>query len=114
MNFPYAEQVTVQTATAILDPYSGETTGLDWSTPTERVELCGVADGGSTEPVEVARNAVDSDFDLIFDHDPGITAADRVVVRGLTCEVAGRPFMWHSPFTGWEPGMVVRVKVREG
>lgn len=112
--FAFAEAVTVQTATAVLDPYSGETTGTDWTTPITRAESCGVAPGGSTEPNEVARNAIDSDFDLIFDHDPGISAADRVVVRGLTCEVDGRPFVYRSPFTGWEPGTLVRVKIREG
>ena len=109
---PYAEPVTIQSPGTITDRYGNETT--DWSTPTERAESCGVADGGSTEPLQDARNAVDSDFDLIFDHDPGISSADRVVVRGLTCEVAGRPFLWRSPFTGWEPGTIVRVKVREG
>lgn len=113
MDLPYAETVTVQTASSTTDPYSGATT-TDWSTFTTRSESCGVAPGGSTESVETARTPIDSDFDLIFNHDPGITHADRVVVRGLTCEVDGHPFSWRSPFTGWEPGTVVRVKVREG
>lgn len=111
--FAFPEPVTVQSAGTVTDPYSGESSA-DWSTPTTRAESCAVAPGGSTEPNEVARNAIDSDFDLIFDHAPGITAADRVVVRGLTCEVDGRPFTYRSPFTGWVPGTVVRVKVREG
>jgi hypothetical protein len=112
--FPYAEPVTVLTAGTVTDPYSGEPTGENWDNATERAESCGVADGGSTEPLTDARDPVDSDFDLIFDHDPGITAANRVVVRGLTCYVVGRPFSWRSPFTGWEPGTVVRVSIREG
>ena len=111
--FAFPEAVTVQSAGTVTDPYSGESTA-DWSSPTLRPESCGVAPGGSTEPNETARDAIDSDFDLIFDHDPGITAADRVVVRGLTCEVNGHPFLYRSPFTGWTPGTVVRVKVREG
>ena len=111
--FPYAEQVTVQTAGTTTDPYSGEASE-DWSTPTTRTEKCAVADGGSTEPNIDARSAIDSDFDLLFDYDPQILPAERVVVRGLVCEVDGRPFTWRSPFTGWEPGTVVRVKIREG
>lgn len=112
--FTYPESVTVLSPTTATDPYSGEPTGTDWSNPTERDEACAVAPGGSTEPTEVARNAIDSDFDLLFDHDPEITAVDRVVVRGLTCEVDGHPFTFRSPFTGWEPGTLVRVKIREG
>lgn len=113
MNFPYAEAVTVLTAGTVTDPYSGEAS-TTWATYTERDESCAVAPGGSTEPTIVDRDAIDSTFDLIFDHDPGITAAERVVVRGLTCEVDGHPFSYVSPFTGWAPGTVVRVKVREG
>lgn len=113
MDLPYAEPVTILTPGTVTDPYSGETV-TDWSISAERDESCAVAPGGSTEPTIVARDAIDSDFDLIFGYDPGITAADRVVVRGLTCEVDGHPFAYKSPFTGWEPGTLVRVKVREG
>lgn len=113
MDLPYAEPVTVLSPGTVTDPYSGES-NPDWSTPTEREERCAVAPGGSSEPTETARNAIDSDFDLIFGYDPGVTAADRIVVRGLTCEVDGHPFSFRSPFTGWEPGTLVRVKIREG
>ena len=114
MNLPYAESVTVQTPKTKTDPYSNATV-VDWTVaPTERDESCAVAPGGSTEPSGVARAAIDSTFDLIFGYDPGITHADRVGVRGLTCEVDGHPFAFRSPFTGWEPGVLVRVKVREG
>ena len=113
--FVHPESVTVQTATATTDPYSGEATGRDWSDPTEREEFCAVGDPKSVEPLLDARNAIDSDFTLYFDHDPSISATDRVVVRGLACEVVGHPFTWGpNPFTGWTPGTVVRVKIREG
>jgi hypothetical protein len=113
MNFAFGETVTVLTAGTVSDPYSGEAVA-SWDTPTERDETCGVADGGSTEPLQDARNSIESDFDLIFDHDPAITAQDRVVVRGLTCEVVGRPFAWRSPLTGWQPGAIVKAKITEG
>ena len=111
--FSFPEPVEILSPGTVADPYSGETV-TDWATSTSRHEACAVAPGGSTEPTQVARDAVDSDFDLIFDYDPGVTHADRVVVRGLTCEVDGHPFSFRSPFTGWEPGTLVRVKIREG
>lgn len=111
--FAFPEPVTILSPGTVTDPYSGETVA-DWATSTTRDDSCAVAPGGSTEPTQVARDAIDSDFDLIFDHDPGVTHADRVVVRGLTCEVDGRPFAFRSPFTGWEPGTLVRVSIWEG
>lgn len=114
--FEHPEPVTVLTAGTDVDPYSGEAE-VSWEAAlgaSERPELCAVAPGGSTELSAVDRAAVDSDFDLIFDHDPGITPQNRVVVRGLTCRVDGRPVQWRNPFTGWEPGWVVRASIREG
>jgi len=115
MDFPFGEAVTRQRGVATTDPYSGEATGTDWSTPTTLViPRCAVADGGSLEPLQDARNAVESDFDVILPYGSDVTAADRLVVRGLVCEIQGRPFDWLNPFTGWEAGMVARCKVVEG
>ena len=108
------ETVTVLTATPVLDPYSGETTGISWDTPTEvDVDDVLVGSGGSSEPLIDARNPVDSDFDLFFQTlEPiPVTSANRVRVRGLDCDVAGRPFLWRMGGVG---GWVVKVKVREG
>ena len=110
--FAFAEPVVVLTAGTATDDYGNEVE--DWSAATERVEACAVADGGSSETAPGNRTPVESDFDLIFDHDPGITAQNRVRVRGLDCAVVRRPFTWLSPFTGWEPGTVVRAKIVEG
>lgn len=111
------ETVTILTAGSRYDPYSDETVYDDWDNATEvDVDNVLVGSGGSTEPTEVARNAVDSDFDLIFQ--PPLTmvptAQNRVIVRGLTCEVDGRPFAWRWPGSGAEAGMVVRCSIREG
>lgn len=115
MDFPYGETVTVQTAgTTTTDPYSGEP-APSWATFTYvDVAGVGVGSGGSLETSEEARNAVESDFDLIFPPDAAVTAQNRVVVRGLVCEVVGRPFLWSNPFSGWTPGIVVKAKIREG
>jgi hypothetical protein len=113
--FAHGETVTRQRGAPTTDPYSGEATGLNWTTPALLdIEGCGVADGGSLEPLQDARNAVDSDFDVILPPGSDVLATDRLVVRGLVCEVAGRPFDWRQPMTGWQPGMIVRAKIREG
>lgn len=113
--FAFGETVTVLTAGSVFDPYSGESTP-SWDESPTGVEVpgVGVAQGGSIESPEVARESVESDFDLIFPPDAVVAAANRVVVRGLVCEVAGRPFLWRNPFTGWTPGLVVRAKIKEG
>lgn len=113
--FPYGETVTVLTAGFDEDPYSGDLEqSWEWSPSEVEVANVGVASGGSTEPLEAGRNAVDSDFDLFFPADAEVSSDNRVVVRGLTCDVVGRPFLWRNPFTGWTPGLVVNAKIREG
>ncbi len=116
MNFPHGETVTVLTAGTTTDPYSTEP-AEDWDNPTSLdVEGIGVADGGSTEPLQDARDSIESDFDLIWPADAEVTptAQNRVIVRGLTCTVQGRPFLWSSPLTGWTPGLIVKAKLMEG
>jgi head-tail adaptor len=115
MEFPFGETVTRQRGVATTDPYSNESTSVDWTTPaTLAIPNCAVADGGSLEPVQNARNSVESDFDVVLPFGSDVRATDRLVVRGLVCEIQGRPFDWLNPFTGWEAGMVAKCKVVEG
>lgn len=114
MDFPYGETVAVLTAGTVTDPYSGDD-AEDWDAATSRdVVGVAVADGGSTEPLQDARNALEADYDLFFPPTDPIVRTDRVVVRGDTCQVVGKPFLWRHPGTGWTPGIVVRVKMSEG
>lgn len=114
MNFPHGETVTVLTAGTVSDPYSGEDVA-NWDTPTE-VDVPGVAvePRPSQEPTQDARNAVTSGFTLYMPVTADVTAASRVTVRGDTYDVLGEPAAWRSPFTGWEPGLVVQVGRTEG
>lgn len=123
--FAHGETVTVQSPGTVTDPYSTDTVtawtldeGQEWTTePTEvDVDNVLVGSGGSTEPTEVARAAVESDFDLIFQPPITVTptARDRIVVRGLTCEVDGRPFRWAWAASGGDAGLVVRCSIKEG
>lgn len=113
--FAHGETVTILTAGYDTDPYSDDLVqSWEWSPTEVVVPNVAVAGGGSLEPVDDTRNAVDSDFDLYFPADVEVTASNRVIVRGLVCDVAGRPFLWRNPFTGWTPGLVVQAKIREG
>lgn len=113
--FVHGETVTRLRGTAAVDPYSGESTGADWSDPDSlALTGCAVWDGKSFELLADAREGVVSDFVVAADSGSDVVASDRVVIRGLTCEVDGRPFDWRSPLTGWRPGLVFRANVVEG
>ena len=113
--YPYGETVTRLRPQTSTDPYSGEQSP-NWTLPpsSESTEGWGVDDSRSAEPLEPGRDAVATDFVLYRDEPADILPGDRVVVRGLTCEVVGRPATWQSPFTGWQAGFVVRANIKEG
>lgn len=117
MTFAHGETVTVLTPGTVYDEYADENVP-SWEVPATETEVANVlvGSGGSTEPLEVARNEVASDFDLIFQPPVTVTptAQDRIVVRGLTCDVVGRPFRWVYPGSGTDAGLVVRCSIREG
>lgn len=113
MNFPHAEEVAILSPDTTTDPYS-EATVDDWSTTTEVTEYAAVEPRPSQEPVQNARNAVVSGFTLYLPADSTVTARKKVGVRGKVYDVLGAPALWHSPFTGWEPGVVVQCEQTEG
>lgn len=113
--FAHGETITRLRAFVAEDPYSGEETELDW-TNAYQLEIGGwaIAQDATSEPVEVARSSVRSDFTLYRDEPADVLAADRLIIGGLTCQVDGHPFAWRHPITGWEAGFVVRANVVEG
>lgn len=113
---PHGETVTRQRGVPATDPYSGEETGLDWSSPVElSVPRCAVDPSKTRETFDTNRNAVVTDYVLWTDGVYDITAADRLVVRGVTCEIVGKPAIWGpNPFTGDVPGMEIFANVWEG
>lgn len=111
--FPFGEAVHVIRAGVSTDPYSGSSTADDWDNPAAEFDVagCAVANGGSTEIAQTDRQSVEADYDVFMPAGTDITAYDRLVVRGETCEVVGRPFEWRHPMTGWTPGVFVQAKV---
>lgn len=113
--FAHGETVTRLRATMVLDPYSGENGEPSWDDPDELdISGCAFDPGGSSEALDLARNVVTTQPKVYAPAGSDIAAADRVVVRGVTYEVDGNPALWRSPFTGWEPGLVVALKSSEG
>lgn len=106
------ETVTVLTATITTDRYGN--TVQSWDTPSETpMENVLVGSGGSSAPLMDARTPVDSDFDLFVQTlEPiAVTTSNRIRIRGLDCDVAGRPFLWSMSGVG---GWVIQAKIREG
>lgn len=107
------ETVIVLTGTPVTDPYSGETTGTSWTTPTQ-VSVEGVLcePRPSAEPVADARNSVTSGYTLYMPAGTTITPANRVRVRGLDYDVLGEASDWR--LGSWRPGLVVQTSRTAG
>lgn len=115
MDFPHGEPVTRQRGTAVLDPYSAENTSVDWTTPDELIyDRCAVWQETSTEPTQTGRAAVVTVTKAALPAGADVAPGDRFVTRGDTYEVQGEPEVVHSPFTGWEPGVVVTGRLVAG
>lgn len=113
--FPHGETVVRQRATSADNPYSGEAGDTDWTTPgLLTITGCAFDPGGSLEPTEQGRTAVITQPTLYAPPNSDVLAGDRLVVRGRTWDVDGDPADWRSPFTGWEPGMAIKLKAVEG
>lgn len=115
MRFPHGEPVTRLRGHLLLDVYSDEEVTISWENP-ETLDLgpCGVYPSSSIEPLADDRNAIVSDFDIYTETTVDVVAGDRLEIRGLLCDVVGRPNFPHHPMTGWDPGGVIRAKIVEG
>lgn len=107
MRFPYGQTVTV-TRPAERDSH-GDPTG-----PPIPHQLPGCAIGwGETSTDHDRRETAITGLTLYCPPESDIRAGDRVTLPGDTTTylVDGRPLDWGpSPWTGWEPGIVVRLK----
>jgi hypothetical protein len=70
---------------------------------------CAFSNGGSAELVQ-GRDIVISQPTAYMPPGVVVTPYDRVIARGDTYEVDGSPNADVSPFTGWAPGVVVKLK----
>lgn len=118
--FPHGETVTILTAGTRTSRYSTEGEA-SWDVAPSEVTVEGVGveprvvgAGGSSEPVFDARNAVVSGWTVYLPPGTMINSRNRIRIRGIVYDVLGEPAAWRSPFTGWEPGLVVQAVRTEG
>lgn len=74
-----------------------------------QVDGCAFDPGGSTESVQ-GQDLVVSQPTVYLPAGTVVGAVDAVTVRGVKYEVDGSPNSYVSPFTGWAPGVVVKLK----
>lgn len=104
------ETVTVLRGTPVADPYGGTDTGLSWDDPARTdVEATALEPRPSSEPTQDARNSVTTGYTVYLTGQPDVTAQDRVEIRGETYQVDGAPADWRSPFSSWQPGLIVQT-----
>lgn len=104
------ETVTRLRGTPVIDPYSGETTDTDWTTPDELAitTLAPAEPRPSGEPLQDARNQVTAGWTLYLPEDADVTRLDRMRVRGIEHNVLGDPASWLGA------GLVVQTERSEG
>lgn len=108
--------VIVRTSPGGKDQY-----GDDLPATVERIPVddCIVADGAegswASEPAVPGRTPVTTDYLVLPPADaPEVRHTDQIEIRGLLCDVVGRPFLWRNPLTGTEFGQTVRANAAEG
>jgi len=84
--------------------------GLTYGTePTHEVHHCAFDPGGSTWTPE-GRNAFETTPTLYAPPGADIAKTDRIIVRGDTYTITGKPAVWTSPFDGQTKGVVVPLQ----
>jgi len=113
MRFAAGETVTRLRAPLVADRYGNLVP--DWDNP-DRLNIsdCGVAPRTSDEETEQGRQGVIVGIAVYAPAGADILPSDRVEVRGQVWEVVGEVADWRSPFTGWNPGIVVNLRRMEG
>ncbi len=106
MNFGYGQRVLVKDAPTkdrVGDPVS----------PSEprAVDGVGIEPTGTRSDNERRLTSI-SDYRLFFPAGDPIGVGAEVQLPGDTkwCPVVGKPPSWHSPITGWEPGVIVTIE----
>lgn len=68
-----------------------------------------LAPAGTTELIQGQTTVIEHDTVYLSDGSPIPKASDTMTVRGVERQIDGAPDLYHNPFTGDEPGAVVRL-----
>lgn len=111
MMFPAG--VTVIITRRVLSP-TKDVDGNDvYTTTTFTVPSCAFASVGSVEVVQ-GQDMVTTTPTLYMPPGTVVLVTDAILVGSVTYEVSGTPAADTSPYTGWNPGVVVRLKAVTG
>ncbi|RBO87028.1 hypothetical protein [Nocardia puris] len=110
--FSAGETVTVSR------PGERDRTGDPGPATTHTVDGCAITMVDTTDAVTrndtrasgERRSSVITRIELLCPPGADIRSGDHVIVGGIKYRVDGQPWPVHSPFTGWEPGVVVRLR----
>lgn len=105
MTFPYGKAITLVTrAVTGRDVYGNDVYG-----ETTTTVVGAFAPGGSSEQVQ-GQDTVTTQPTAYLPSGTDPTAIDALEVDGQRYEVDGDPQSWQSPYTGWAPGVAVRLQ----
>lgn len=113
MIFTHGETVTLlPRVEGAVDRYGAVT--YTWPGPGVAVSPCGFDPGTSVESAVPYRTTVNTQPTVYMPAGTSVKATDRVIVRGVTFDVDGDPGVYVNPFTGWAPGVEVKLTRSEG
>lgn len=108
--FTEGQTVTVLRRAAPVFPTMGDYPAPDSSTD---VKGCAIWPTTSTETVN-GQDTVVWGLTVLLPVGTDVLATDQVAFKGITYDVNGQPFTWHSPMTGHEPGVEVQLRAATG
>lgn len=73
-----------------------------------------IAVGGTSEPIDPTRDAVDATVTLYLPNGTQIEEGDRFIIRGSEWIKDGSPVEWISPFPAPDAGIVIPLRRRRG
>lgn len=105
MIFPFPETFTIHTRGVTGRDSDGNDVYGDTNTTTTGA----FAPEGSTELIQGEDVTLTHPTLYLSDGAPVPKATDEVTVRGTRYQIDGVPQVFHNPFTGYEPGPVVKL-----
>jgi hypothetical protein len=114
--YPFGQAVTLLTRSRSGVDTDGNDVFTEASTVLERVPVWpgGEGSGLTGSEVEQGRDTVESGITVLLPPGTDVESIDGILVHGLRYEVAGEPARFLSPFTGRDPGILVRASRAEG
>lgn len=108
MTLPFGETALLQRFSAGTADAHGNST--DTYAADVAIPGCAFDPGGTADLADTSRRGVETKPTLYAPAGTVVGSQDRIIVRGLTYEVAGDAADWRSPFTNWHAGVVIPLR----